>query len=54
MGKRTRKSARVAAVESTTSESGMEIVLSNGVRIRLSGEAGRMLLERLLERLSRR
>jgi transposase len=54
MGKRTRKSARVATVESLTSESGMEIVLSDGVRIRLSGEAGRMLLERLLERLSRR
>jgi transposase len=54
MGKRTRKSARVAAVESPTSASGMEIMLSDGVRIRLSGEAGRMLLERLLERLSRR
>jgi transposase len=54
MGRRTRKPARIAAVESPTSESVMEIVLSDGVRIRLSGGAERMLLERLLERLARR
>jgi hypothetical protein len=54
MGKRTRKSTRATSVEWPTGESGMEIVLSDGVRIRLSGEAGHTLLERLLERLSRR
>jgi transposase len=54
IGTRTRKSAHIPALESMTGESVMEIVLSDGVRIRLSGEAGRALLERLLERLSRR
>jgi transposase len=54
IGTRTRKSARVPALESTMGESVMEIVLSDGVRIRLSGEAGHTFLEHLLERLSRR
>jgi transposase len=54
MGVRGRKSARSPALESSTSESAVEIVLADGVRIRLSGEAGRAVLERLLERLSPR
>ncbi len=45
MGKCTRKSARVAAVKSPTSESGMEIVLSDGVRIRLRETALRQDLD---------
>jgi hypothetical protein len=39
MDKRTRKSVRVASVESPTSESVMEIVWTDGVRIRLSLDA---------------
>jgi transposase len=54
MGRHTRRPARIAPVEPPTSEGVMEIVLPDGVRMRLSGEAGRMLLEGLLERLSRR
>jgi transposase-like protein len=53
-GKRTRRLARAPAAESAMSESAMEIVLSDGMLIRLTGEAGRLLLERLLDRLSGR
>jgi transposase-like protein len=52
-GRGTRKPPRAPAFESPRSESLMEVVLSDGVRIRLSGEAGCVLLERLLERLAR-
>jgi transposase len=53
-GARARKPTHIAAVEPPASENVMEIELPDGTRIRLSGEAGRTLLERLIERLSRR